>query len=183
MLFFNFDSIFVIYLLTKYFSFMKKSILSLLLLVAIAFSSTIMNAQTYKSAIGARVGYPLAASYKHFFTENIAGEAIGGFRGFVGYSYFSLGALVQYHKDLGSVEGLRWYAGGGASAYFWRYNLIFTEASNTSFGISGCVGLDYKFADFPVNITFDWVPTIFINGYDSGFRATYGGLGVRYVLK
>ncbi|MBK7872232.1 MAG: hypothetical protein IPJ74_16935 [Saprospiraceae bacterium] len=50
----------------------------------------------------------------------------------------------------------------------------------------GVLGLDYKFANAPVNLSLDWVPIFYI-GNDreyvySGFQGGYGGLAVRYVL-
>ncbi|MFZ1257293.1 MAG: hypothetical protein WAR77_13120, partial [Saprospiraceae bacterium] len=57
------------------------------------------------------------------------------------------------------------------------------DFSSSSFGLSGCLGLDYKFADYPINLSADWIPTFFINGFGDGFGAGYGALAVRYVFK
>ena len=47
----------------------------------------------------------------------------------------------------------------------------------------GNLGLDYKFDNTPINISADWVPTIYIgSGYLSGFGGGYGALAVRYTL-
>jgi len=44
------------------------------------------------------------------------------------------------------------------------------------------VGLDYTFKKSPINVTIDWTPTFFINGYTSGLGTRFGGLGIRYTL-
>ncbi|HRO08228.1 MAG TPA: hypothetical protein PK611_08455 [Saprospiraceae bacterium] len=139
-------------------------------------------AQDYKSAIGLRFGYPLSASYKTFLSEKGAFEGVAGFRSFSGYSWFNIGAYYQVHNDIGSVNGLKWYYGAGANVYFWSYDTGFAGDGSTSIGISGVLGLDYKFANIPLNVSVDWIPTYFINGYGSGFAGGYGALAARYVL-
>ncbi len=142
------------------------------------------QAQNYNSAIGVRLGYPLSVSYKTFISETNALEVYAGFRGFTGYSWFSLNAAYQIHNDISSVEGLQWYYGVGAGILFFNFdnNFFNDNSSNTSFSVQGYLGLDYKFVNAPINLTLDWVPTYFINGFGSGFGAGYGSLGVRYVL-
>lgn len=162
---------------------MKKIFFAAMFLLSMAVAG---NAQNYKSAIGARLGYPLSASFKTFINERGAIEAFAGFRGWTGYRWFNVGATYQHHSSLADVtEGLSWFVGGGASAYFWSFDNGFLNdgAGSTSIGILGIVGLDYKFVDAPVNISVDWMPAVFVNGYGSGFGAGYGGLSVRYVFK
>lgn len=162
---------------------MKKIFFAAALLMAVAVAA---NAQSYKSAIGARLGYPFSASFKTFINEKGAIEAFAGYRGWTYYHWLNVGATYQHHSSLADVtEGLSWYAGGGASAFFWSFDDGFANdgAGNTSIGILGVVGLDYKFADAPVNISVDWMPSFFVNGYGSGFGGGYGALAVRYVFK
>ncbi len=160
---------------------MKTKIFTVLAF-AFLFSVT-TNAQDYKSAIGLRLGYPLSISYKTFLSEKGAFEATAGFRSYAGYSWFNVGAYYQVHNDIPSVSGLRWYYGAGANAYFWSWDSNFINpGSSTSFGISGVLGLDYKFADIPLNVSVDWIPTYFINGYGSGFSGGYGALAARYTF-
>lgn len=147
-----------------------------------------MQAQDYTSAIGLRLGYPLSVSYKHFLGGGSnAIEAFAGFRSYSGYGWFNIGALYQVHKPIPDVEGLSWYFGGGASVFFWNYDngFVFGDKndSTTSIGILGNLGLDYKFVNAPINLSLDWVPAFFVNGYASGFGGGYGALSVRYVLK
>ena len=160
---------------------MKKIFFACSFLFVLALSA---NAQSYKSAIGARLGYPLSASYKTFLNENGAVEVFAGFRSYTGYSWFNVGGTYQHHKPFPNVENLNWYFGGGASAFFWRFDNGFLndDSGNTSVGILGTLGLDYKFANAPVNLSVDWMPVFFVNGYGNGFGGGYGALSVRYVL-
>ncbi|MCZ2101597.1 MAG: hypothetical protein LC107_08685 [Chitinophagales bacterium] len=141
------------------------------------------NAQDYKSAIGLRLGSPLSVSYKTFLSDKGAFEGVVGFRSYTYYSWVNIGAYYQVHNDIPNVSGLRWYYGGGANIYFWSWDSAFLDSgSNTSFGISGVLGLDYKFADIPLNVSADWIPTFFLNGYGNGFGAGYGALAARYTF-
>lgn len=157
--------------------------------VSIAFTS--LQGQDYQKAIGLRFGYPVSLSYKMFLGgSNNAVEAFINYRSQKVFSYgwtrVGLGAGYQVHNPITSVDGLQWYYGGGASLYFWSYDdgfADFDDEANLSFGIQGYLGLDYKFADAPVNISLDWVPTFFINGYGSGFGADNGALAVRYTFE
>lgn len=156
-----------------------------LLLSAFVLLPNLTKAQEYQSAIGARLGYPLAASYKQFINETNAFEVYAGFRSWSTYSWFSLSGAYQVHKQLTSdVPELYWYFGGGASVYFWNYKSTFLDdnSANTSFALQGYLGLEYTFDDTPLSLSVDWIPTIFLNGYGSGFGAGYGTLAARYVL-
>ncbi len=164
---------------------MKKIYYTLLVAFGLMVSSQ-LSAQEYTSAIGARLGYPLSISYKQFLGgSSNAIEVFGGLRGFSTYSWFTVGGLYQIHKPIPDVDGLQWYFGGGASAYFWNFknNFVGDTSVGTSFALLGDIGLDYKFESAPVNLSVDWVPTFFINGFGSGFGGGYGALAVRYTLK
>lgn len=162
---------------------MKKLFFLFAFLGAVLFSNAI-QAQEYNSAIGLRLGYPLSVSYKKFLNESNALELFAGFRGYTGYSWVNVGAAYQVHKPINGVDGLQWYFGGGASAFFFNYNNGFGgDAGAFGLGIMGNLGLDYKFANAPINVSADWMPTFFIgNGYLTGFGGGYGALAVRYTL-
>lgn len=163
---------------------MKKIFLTLALAFGCFFAA---YSQNYNSAIGLRLGYPVSLSYKHFISEPGAIEGFLGFRSYSGYGWINVGATYQHHFPISEVAGLSWYVGGGASAFFWNdRDDVFAnndDFSTTSFGILGVLGLDYKFESAPINLSVDWMPTIFVNGYGSGFGGGYGALSVRYVLK
>ncbi len=162
--------------------FTKRILLALTLLLGLTVAS--LTAQEYRTAIGARLGYPFSASFKQFISEPGAVELFAGFRGWTTYRWFNVGALYQHHFPIEGVPGLKWYVGGGGSVYFWSYdNLFVGDYSSTSFSVMGVAGLDYKFADLPLNLSIDWIPTFFLTGYGSGFGGGYGALSARYTLK
>lgn len=139
------------------------------------------QAQNYKTAIGARIGYPLTVSGKYFMNESIAIEGNVGLRAFSQYRWINLSAAGLKHKPLDVLDGLNWYYGAGVSIYFWRFETVSTFASS-SFGLQGYLGLDYTFKKSPINVSLDWTPTFFIKGYTSGLGTRFGGLGIRYTL-
>ena len=164
---------------------MKKITLLFSMLFVVAVASN-LKAQDYNSAIGLRFGYPLSISYKTFLSESNALELYAGFRGYSGiYGYFTLGGLYEIHNPINGVDGLSWYYGGGASVQFFTYDDTYwgnVENDGFGVGISGVLGLDYKFADAPFNLSLDFVPTLRIGGWDDGYYS-WGALSARYVLK
>ena len=161
---------------------MKKLIFIFSLVVCCVFAAQAQS--EYKSAIGLRLGYPLSVSYKQFISDPGAIEVFAGFRNYSGYGWFNVGGLYEHHSAITSVEGLKWYVGGGANLFFWNFDKGFNNdgAANTSIGLMGALGLDYKFANAPFNLSVDWLPTLFVNGYGSGFGPGYGALSARYTL-
>ncbi len=161
---------------------MKKIALLFSMLFVLAMAND-LKAQNYQSAVGLRLGYPLALSYKFFISEPAAIELYLGIRGYTGYSSFNPGAMYLYHFPINGVDGLNWYVGGGASLYVYNFKDNFCpECGGLAFGINGALGLDYKFANAPINLSVDWLPTIVIGGDYSGFGASQGALAVRYTL-
>lgn len=99
----------------------------------------------------------------------------------------ALSGAYLHHKTL-KIEGvnnLNWYLGGGGSILFWNFasrSRFNSNRGETSFSIDGYLGLEYTFDDIPLNVTVDWTPSLFINGYISGFGGAYGAVAVRYIL-
>ncbi len=142
---------------------------------------------TYKTAAGIRLGYPLSASIKQFITDDHALEVYLGTRGFGYGRWINVSGAYLIHSELDEVlEGLKWYAGFGGSAYFWNYNNSFVlsnDFSNRSFGVQGYLGLDFKLKGEPINVSIDWIPTLFLGRVNlNAFSVRYGSVGVRYVL-
>ncbi|MFN6063994.1 MAG: hypothetical protein ACK49K_11990, partial [Bacteroidota bacterium] len=153
-----------------------------LFILIVGFSMLFLSnslAQNYKTAVGARIVYPLTLSGKYFINESIALEGNLGLRSFSGYRWVSLSAAGLKHKPLDVLDGLNWYYGAGLSVYFWRFEDITNLSSSSSLGLQGYVGLDYTFKKSPINVTLDWTPTFFINGFTSGLGTRFGGLGIR----
>ena len=158
---------------------MKKITLLFSMLFVLGLTSQ-LKAQDFQSAIGGRIWYPAAVSYKFFISEPAAIELYAGFRGYSGYGGFTVGGQYEHHMDISDIEGFQWYFGGGASASFYNYD--YDDVSNVGIGINGVIGLQYTLANAPWSFTVDWMPTILISDYNEGFGGA-GGAGARYILK
>jgi hypothetical protein len=150
---------------------MKK--LFLLLLAAVTFSLTTkaQDESSYKRAIGVRLGSTVPAiksgiTYKHFIGNN-AIEGILSFGDGVGVC-----GLYEIHKPL-ATENLQWLIGFGGYVAF--------QNSETKVGGAGIIGLDYKFANIPLNITVDWKPELNIIS-KVGFEASGVGFSARFTF-
>ena len=138
------------------------------------------DAQTY---IGLRLGYPTSISLKHFLSEKTAVEVYVGTRGYSSYRWINLSGAILRHNPIEDVNGLQYYFGAGASVLFWNFDNVALENNSTkTIGLNGYAGIEYVFENVPVEISLDYIPTVFINGYTSGFSGGYGTFGVRYIL-
>ncbi len=164
---------------------MKKLIFTLSLALCCVFAA--QSQSSYKSAIGLRLGYPLSASYKQFINDKGAIEIFAGIRHWSYVNAINIGGMYEHHAAIESVEGLKWYFGGGAGVWIWTYDSDYNFGSdygNTNIAVMGCLGLDYKFANAPFQLSVDWVPTFLVgDAYYGGFGAGYGGLSARYTFK
>jgi hypothetical protein len=163
----------------------------IILFVTTSVFSQQSDESSYKSGIGIRAGrgyYDLiAASFKTFVSEKGAVELNVGFRGYsYSYSWFNLSfsAAYQYHFNIGNVEGLKWFIGGGATAY----NTFSSYKAYTGFGLGlfPTGGVDYKFANIPLNVSADIRPTIGIikpYTYYDNFYVGNVGLSARYTFR
>ena len=129
------------------------------------------HAQDYKTALGVRLSSSDAAlntgiSFKHF-VGTTALEALVTFG-----DPFAIGALLEKHKPTGPA-GLNWFYGGGAYAGF---------GDKRNLGAQGIVGLDYKFQDFPINVSLDWKPELNII-QEVSFEPAAVGLSIRFTFK
>ena len=155
--------------------------LTILLVCLISMALSEVNAQNYNSAIGAKLGYGLVASYKKFLNEKSAVDLFAGLR----WGGLAAGAYYELHYDISSVDRLQWYWGGGASFTTWDYGVL--NETYFELGVSGVLGLDYSFDNIPLNLSVDWAPTIvLLDNYEWGtlsrFRGGYGALTARYIL-
>ena len=160
---------------------MKKLLFLLLLSLSVAYlqAQEVNTGSDYKTALGLKV-YPGAVSVKHFISPNTAIEGLG----YISSDGFRLAGLYELHYDISSVEGLKWYVGGGGHVGIWsdswKAQHLGSHAA-LAIGIDGVLGLDYKIKGAPLNLSFDWQPSFNIIGY-SYFEGGWGGLGVRYTF-
>jgi hypothetical protein len=145
----------------------------------------------YKTAIGGRLGAPIAGSIKHFITEAGALEGYLGFRDAGSTIYYNginvtIGGMYQHHFPIGDIDGFKWYIGGGALIQFYDLddNNNHEDYSSTGFALNAVGGVDYKFKSIPLNLSVDWMPTVFLNKtYYDNPDLGYGGIGVRYTFR
>lgn len=160
---------------------MKKILCSILLISGFLFTIT-LSAQDYKTALGVRLSSSSAMvnnsiSLKHFLNEKTAVEALFSFG-----DPLALGALVEIHKPLG-VSGIQWfYGGGGYLAFAKTYNTVKAkDETDINIGAQGIIGMDYKFANLPLNLSLDWKPELNIVG-DINFEPAAIGFTARFTF-
>lgn len=141
---------------------MKTTILFLLLVM---FAASV-NAQE----IGIRVGNVVE---NHVAIDGVFGGKASRIHADVSFGT-GVGIEVLWDiimKQLGD-GGLHWYLGVGPSAIiddpFWL-------------GISGEIGLEYRFKDAPIALGLDWRPTFFLID-DTHFYSRGFGFNARYVI-
>lgn len=156
---------------------MRKFIIATLF-VLFAFSQ--VNAQDYNTGIGLRGGFFSGLTVKHFLDERNALEGLLSTR----WSGFDITGLYEVHDQAFNVPRLNWYYGGGAHIGFWdgsHVNWAHDTRSYTVIGVDGILGIEYNFADVPINIGLDWKPTLNLIGHD-GFWGDGGALSIRYIF-
>jgi hypothetical protein len=149
---------------------MKKILPAVLLVTLIGFVNTATAQEVdetgtantnYKTAVGIRLSSSPAivsnsVTLKHFLNEKTAIEAMLSFS-----DPLAIGGLLEFHKPL-STPGLQWFYGGGAYLGFGKEYSVekARDINKTYFGAQGVVGLDYKFAYIPLNLSLDWKPEL-----------------------
>ena len=159
-----------------------KKILIALLIIVIAGSTNSLSAQDYKSALGVRLSSSAAmvnnsVTFKQFINDKTAIEALFSFG-----DPLALGVLLEYHKPL-AAAGLRYYYGAGGYLSFIKTTDVATQKSKTdpNFGAQGVIGLDYKFANVPLNLSLDWKPELNIVS-DINFEPAAIGFTARFTF-
>lgn len=141
-------------------------------------TSSTMN---YKDAVGLKFIYGVALTGKVFISEKSALEGILKYNGGGGLgSNIAFSGLYEYHLPIKGANGLKWYVGGGGHVNYFSWKDSNVDAV-TSFGVTGIIGVEYKFANLPLAISADWQPG-FIISPSSGFSAENGGVGVKYTF-
>lgn len=134
------------------------------------------NAQTYATGIGLRAGVSNGLTVKHFIQSDVALEGILHTR----WEGLVITGLYEVHKNIREVRGLRWFYGGGAHIGSWNSRSD-KYPGTTILGIDGIIGLDYKFADAPINLSLDYKPAFnIING--GGFWGDEVALSIRFTF-
>ena len=146
-----------------------------------------IDKSNYKTAIGLRAGETSGLTIKHFLNERSALEGILG----VWPNAFSITGLYERHETVFSVEGMKWYYGGGGhvalmsgrtyyvynerNGYWYKYR----SGSNTGVGVDGILGLEYKIKPIPFAISLDIKPLIEVTADGMLYEAIDPGLGIK----
>ncbi|OIR00692.1 hypothetical protein GALL_172170 [mine drainage metagenome] len=160
---------------------MKKIIFAIafISISAISFGQEINTGSSYQTAVGIKV-YPGALDIKHFIKPKVAIEGLA----YIWQYGFRTTGLYEIHGNINSVEGLKYYIGGGAHLGFYntKWNLDYpSRQSGLDIGVDGVLGLDYKIPGAPIDVSFDWQPSIDLIGYNN-FESGWGGLAIRYTF-
>lgn len=155
---------------------MKKLIVVSILFFGIALAS---QAQDYNTGLGVRGGLSYGFTIKHFVSSKVAleGIVVSRWRG------VNLTGLLEFHNNIGNVEGFNWYWGLGGHVGFWdgkHVGWAHDDKKYTVVGVDGIIGLEYNFK-IPLNISVDWKPAMNLSGY-SGFWGDEGAVSVRYIF-
>ncbi|MBC7949559.1 MAG: hypothetical protein H7Y42_16855 [Chitinophagaceae bacterium] len=160
---------------------MKKLICSFLFISGFCFITSV-SAQDYKTALGVRLSSSSAmvnnsVSLKHFLNDRTAVEALLSFG-----DPLALGAMIEIHKPF-AASGVQWfYGGGGYISFVKTYDAANNKTgTDPNFGAMGVVGLDYKFANLPLNLSLDWKPELNLIG-DINFEPAAIGFTARFTF-
>lgn len=152
-------------------------------LFAFIFSAALAaNAQTYQTALGAKFytgdGSIGGVNVRHSTAENTALEgSLLFFNGGIGIE-----GLYEYQGPITGAEGLQYFVGGGAMLGFGTGPRIDGNRNNsTTFALRLTGGVDYKFADAPIDVSLGLDPFFYLAPSTGSNLAL--GIGLRYVIK
>ncbi|MEO8567922.1 MAG: hypothetical protein ABI419_02255 [Ginsengibacter sp.] len=153
---------------------MKKKALIIFALVCLAAAG--VDAQEYRTAFGAKFytgdGSIGGLNIRHSTAEHTALEgSLLFFSGGVG-----LEGLYEYQGPIAGAEGLQYFVGGGGMLGFGT-----GKNSNTTFALRLTGGIDYKFADAPIDVSLGFDPFFYLAPSTGSNLAL--GIGLRYVIK
>lgn len=165
---------------------MKKVILSVLMLVGLAFNTQAQDIS--KNALGLRLGdndgFGGEISYQRGLSKNNRLELDLGFRNSNNVDAFKLAGIYQWVWNIDG--GFNWYAGvgGGLGSYSYDYNLgnqKYKDSGVIVF-VAGDLGLEYNFKEVPIQLSLDIRPELYFNSdnYRSDSFAPDLALGIRY---
>jgi hypothetical protein len=157
---------------------MKKLLITItaILFLSISFD---LKAQSYKYAVGGRLGASNGLTFKMFLDKENAVDFILNFQSKKDYSYFRATGLYEIHQPINNGYGINWYYGGGASIGGRNYKP--TDKGELLLSADGVVGLDYKFDEAPVNVSLDWKPAFEVVP-NTRLDASGVGLSVRFTF-
>ncbi len=154
---------------------MKKS--SFLIAAFICLAVAGAKAQTYETAVGAKFytgdGSLGGINIRHMTAPHTALEgSLLFFSGGIGIE-----GLYEYQGPIAGAEGLQYFVGGGGLLGFGTGH----NNSSALFALRLTGGVDYKFADAPIDVSLGFDPFFYL-APSTGSNLSLG-IGLRYVLK
>ena len=165
---------------------MKKLFLLSLTVAIVLLSQTESKAQqSYKNAFGARLGAANGITFKTFTQSNRAWDFILNFQS---NNYdddnrrdrVRFTALYEIHNPINNAGGLKYYYGVGGTLGSSKYRR--DDERKLYAGLAGVLGLDYKFAEAPINVSLDWKPELEIAPNSGRFDEQGLGLSIRFTF-
>lgn len=147
----------------------------LVILAALIISVSAFS-QSYKNAIGVKLGYDMALTYKTNLSEANFLDFSVDFS-FFHKGYFGVTAGGFYNWNFVVADGLSLYVGPGV------YLGVGLSDNSAAFyaSINAMLGIEYKFANAPIAISLDYTPGLRICP-NIGYSGYAGGLGVKYTF-
>lgn len=136
-----------------------------------------INAQSYKTAAGIRLGAGIGVSLNQHLWENNTLEIIAR-PGVTKSQHFGLTAVMKSHQKL-LTRATNWYVGGGGHYYFKNENDD-ADFVNPA-GLTGILGVEATLGK--LNFSFDWKPEYHLAGGDGDNFDAGAGVTLRYVFK
>src|SRR5215472_9627230 len=149
---------------------------TLAICVLLLISSSCINrlsAQDYKLAMGIRFS-SASPTLSNSFSVKYFMDSTNAIEGLISFgTRFGLGGLYERHQLIGATPAFTWFWGIGAYVGF--QDSVFV-------GPTGAIGIDYKFANAPINLSLDWKPELDIlpainfvpNAFGLTARFTFG---------
>lgn len=161
---------------------MKKIILSAFMLIGLAFN--VHSQEISKNALGLRLGdndgFGGEVTYQRGLSKNNRLELDLGWRNSKDVDAFKLVGLYQWVWDID--KNFNWYAGVGAGIGSWSYDKGGFSDSGTILLAAGDIGIEYKFDEIPLLLSFDFRPEIYFDS-DKYREDSFGpdvALGIKY---
>jgi hypothetical protein len=157
---------------------MRKLPLLFVTACSIILASSNLQAQTYKNAIGLRLGSYNGLNYKTFLNSDKALDLNLSFRNNNDLNRFLFTGLYQVHNPIDQVSGLLWYYGGGGSIGSYKRR---DYDNDLWLSADGVLGLDYKIAGAPLNLAIDWRPRFELTP-NANIRTGDVGFAIRFTF-
>lgn len=157
---------------------MKLKNFIIVALLAVTALTTTAEAQSYRSALGVRLGYDNGLTLKHFMSP------AGAFEGILSFSpkYFNLTALYEYQQPIPGAPGFDWFVGlGGHIGGVHKDKKEGKGAFLLGADLIG--GVEYAFPTAPFCVSLDWKPSFnFTNDYNDYWYSGFA-LSLRYTFR